>query len=686
MSVGDTVSESAMTASPWKPGGTSARSSGLAITEVVVAAVALALLSVCLSFIMGRDRNWDYFNYHGYAAFDPFGHRLAQDHFPAGVQGYLNRLAYLPLSLMDAAGWHSAVTGSVMAAVQSLNLLFLYLISRELTTGLLRPRFVAVTLTALGAATNVYWLQVGSTFVDPMTTPPVMAAVWLMLRRSDLRTWLAAGALVGISVALKLTNAPFAAGLIAAALVVQPGIAKRSHQFAAACLGAFIGFVLLYGHWGWRLFELHGSPVFPVFNNIFRSPDFIEEAIAFNRFIPSSLSDLLAFPFLMAQHRSWIYSEAVSPDLRPSVLAVVALLGAVALGARPILQSVRGSIRTPDQAPAGRRRLVLFFVVSVAGWLATSANGRYATPIVLLLGPLIFVSGSQLLGGRRAAMLCLALLPVQGLVLYDAGNPRWAAAAWTSTWLPITVPAQLKKDPQLFLSTSTSSESYLAAHVHPESVFVNPIGLMSIKTGGPGWDRLMALRDQFVGRTKVLFAIGVSGIDAEAREKRVATMNGAIDRLGLELDAPGCDFLTVDEPQKDALPLLWVRNDRRPPESREVAVCDAKAKTPSTELAALRSEAEKILDAFESKCPGVFAPRGVQVEGAGRYWSRLYGKFDLVIVLDSQGPISFRMERQATEVVIGNTKTWQQDLERFDCRLPHDGSRGLATLGGDATR
>jgi hypothetical protein len=658
----------------------------LSMAELLLAGWLCAALAVGLSYAMGRDLNWDYFNYHGYAAFDVFGRRLAQDFFPAGLQGYLNRLPYLPFALMQAAGWHSAAIGAGLAALASLNALFLYLISREFTFTLPRPRTVAATVAMLGAASNVYLQQLGSTFVDPITTIPVMAAVWLLIRQPDLRALVAAGALCGAAVALKLTNAPFAAGLLAAAMLAQPTGQSAARALAASAAGLACGFLLLYGVWGWRLAQLHGSPLFPVFNNLFRSPDFSAQAVVYHRFVPQSLVDALLLPFRMVEQRSYIYVEGVSPDLRPAVMMLLALAAAL-LGAWRWRRGAAGSgtVARPWQRST-QRALAVFFGVSLMGWLMTSSNGRYATPLLLLLAPLIFTTASTLVGVRHASLVCLAVLPIQGLLLIDAGNPRWYPTDWAPQWLPASVPASLKEQPQLYVSVSTSSESYVASLVHPDSVFVNPIGLSPIANGGPGWSRFEAMRDSFAGRTKVLFALPKEA-DAKVRTSRVATMNGAVDRLGLSIDDTKCDLLTFDAPMAGTLRYLWARPDPVEHHTREVLACDAVRVTPSTRLAERRRLAESILDAFERKCPEIFSPNGVQIEGAGTLWSRLYGKFDLTFFVDlDDGQVVYRMQRQAADVIVGQVSTWTKDLERFRCRLPHGGARDLSTLKEDAGR
>lgn len=658
----------------------------LSLAEVLAVLFGLAVLSAMLSYTMGRDLNWDYFNYHGYAVFDMFGTRLDHDFFPAGMQGHLNRLAYLPMALMESAGWHSALTAAVLAVLQSTNLLFLYLIARELSAGVVQPRAQAAVITLLGASSNVFMLQLGSSFVDPLTTPPVMAAVWILLRRTDPKALFGAGILCGAAVALKLTNAPFAAGLLVAAGLCGASISAAAYTMLLAGSGLGLGFALLYAYWGWKLVEVYGSPVFPLFNNLFKAPDFATEAVSFHRFVPQSFLDALSLPFRMAQHESWIYSEVMSPDLRPALLVMLVLALSLATAWRIIHRSHVVSQQDVGLQASGLRRLVVFFCVSLVCWLLTSANGRYATPLLLLLGPLIYIAASRLLEPRSAGMLCLVTLCIQAFMIVDVGNPRWNASDWRAHWLTGSVPAELKAQPHLFLSISPSSESFVAAYVHLESVFVAPIGLHPIPTDGPGWSRFTALRDRYLGRTRILFT-SMPLRTPEALAQRITATNLFIDRLGLTIKPDRCYELVFEEPDPDALHYLWSRDKEKVRMARILYACDAVPATPSTQLASLRAQATKVMDAFERRCPGVFAPHQVQIEGDGQTWIRGYGKFDLFLYVNfAKNMIYYRMERQATNVIIGKVSTWQQDIEQFRCVLPHGGARDISTLNTDANR
>ena len=132
----------------------------------------------------GKDVNWDLLNYHYYVPFQLLAGRLEQDFFAASAQSYLNPVGYLPFYLMVAGGWHSVVVSIVLAAAHSLSIGLLYLIARRLFAHLPpRERTVfSVLATALGAASGVYWMTVGGTFLDPLLVPLMLGGLLLLLR------------------------------------------------------------------------------------------------------------------------------------------------------------------------------------------------------------------------------------------------------------------------------------------------------------------------------------------------------------------------------------------------------------------------------------------------------------------------------------------------------------------------
>jgi hypothetical protein len=575
---------------------------------------------------------------------------------------------------MQALGWPAALIASTLAAIQSLNLVFLYLIARQLL-GVPAPRpLVVLAATVLGGATATLWTQAGSSFVDATLSPLVMAALWLLLRQPGWTGLACAGLLAGAATGLKWTLVPYAVALCLAPAGLPGGARLRLQRVAWVGAAAAAGFLLAYAPWGWRLHQEFGSPVFPLFNTLFQAADYPLQSDEYRRFVPDSLSALLAFPFRMALHEGWVYTEVGSPDLRPAlavVLGAAALLGVLVarLGWRVPEQRPDAADAAPDPGAAGRAWvLAIFFFASLLLWLKTSSNGRYATPTFLLLGPIVWLLCERVAGVRAGRTLGLLVLCLQLLHVAHASGFRWNGQPWSKEMLAVELPRSLVERPVLLVSVGLPSESYLAAHLHPQSAFTNPIGFYSLPTGGPGWARFVTLRDRWAGRTHIVFKTAREGELVGAAHFQA--IDDFVDRLGLSLEPGSCEPILVN---------------REAGNLRRLAACAARPKPePDAELTQRREIVQRITDALHARCPRYFQPAAPQVEGLREEWSRRYVRHDLLVYVNfPEDYISFRQENQGVAVAIGKVSTWEHDIERFVCRLPHGGRRDASTLAGE---
>lgn len=642
--------------------------------ELALVGAAALVLTVGMALLMGRDLNWDFLNYHAYAAHLTQVDRLSQDYFPAGLQGYLNPLPYLPMAVMQALGWPAALIASVVAAIQSLNLVFLYLIARQLLAASAPRPLVVLAAAVLGGATATLWTQAGSSFVDATLAPLVLAALWLLLRQPGWIGLVVAGLLAGAGPGLKWTLVPYAVALCAAAAGLPGGPALRLRRLLVVGVAAAAGFLITYAPWGWRLYQEFGSPVFPLFNSLFQAADYPLLSDEYRRFVPDTWTALLAFPFRMALHEGWVYTEVGAPDLRP---ALVIVLGAAALVAmlvarlRPRRQAQPAASGAAVLEPTAQGRLwvlAIFFAVSLLLWLKTSSNGRYAAPTFLLLGPIVWLLCERVAGVRAGRTLGLLAMCLQLVHVSHASGFRWNGQPWSPQMLAVDLPRSLVERPVLLVSVGLPSESYLAIHAHPQSAFTNPIGLYSVPTGGPGWARFVALRDRWAGRTHVVFKTGLKGELVGAEHFRA--IDDLVDRLGLSLEPGSCEGIVVNAEAGDR---------------RRLAACAARPKPePDAELARRRELVRRITDALHARCPRYFQPAAPQVEGLRQEWSRRYVRHDLLVHVNfPEDYIGYRQENQGVAIPIGRVSTWQRDVEDFACRLPHDGRRDASTLVGD---
>lgn len=632
---------------------------------------------------IGMSLPIDYFIYHDYAALQMGQHRLAQDLFPASIQTYLNPTGFGLLEAMLRAQWPSWWISLAFATLHSLNGLFVFLVCHALAQGRTPgARRVLWVGGFIGATGPMLLSVVGTTFLDPLTSVPLLAALWLLMRPATrLRGVLLAAFLAGAGTGLKLSNLPFALAL--AVLVVLHGgggMKAMALRAGSGALAMWAGVLATHGWWSWQLWQRFGNPMFPLFNGVFESPWAPLDSLVWPRFAPHDLLDALAFPFRMALPVPWVYSEAIAPDLFPGAVVVLALAaGGVALWRRR-----RGAPALPAATvvDGGAERLFwIYMACAWLVWLATSGNGRYALPLLLLTGVATALLALRALDEKRALAVCVLLALLQTGNLSIASAVRWSSGQWTRHWITMDVPARLRAEPMLYLSADGVVKSALARQVHPDSVFVQLVGA-TYSVPGDGatgaWVREAIARHP--GRIRAVFAAPPEVKDHAAGFAAYIDMLGrTLDRIGLAVDASDCERIPVNG-QPAAGPNFNKRLAR--PAKENLWTCGAHAITPSPRMAMDRARADRTFADLEARCPKLYRPAGVQTEGDGRIWTRVYPMHDALIVTVNQGDgvVSQRLFGQGARQQVGALGTWAADVARYDCSLPLGGIRGAPSL------
>ena len=159
-----------------------------------------------------------------------------------------------------------------------------------------------------------------------------------------------------------------------------------------------------------------------------------------SRFSPNSLLDAVTLPFAMVQFRSNVYVEAIAPDLRPAIFVVALVCLAMAILLRWLHQKGNGpfSVSTGLRIQAVAKQntwiavsILLATALTMALWIASSANGRYGLLPITLCAPAIVAAAILLLRSRRA-QLALVGAALAGQVLF------FTTANLDHTWTQLT--------------------------------------------------------------------------------------------------------------------------------------------------------------------------------------------------------------------------------------------------------
>lgn len=456
------------------------------------ALIASALFGAAVSYFSGQDVNWDWRNYHDYAAWALWNDRYDTDVAPSGIQTFLNPIPYIPgYYLMNVVP--SPFGHLTLGAIHGLNLFLVYALARVVFADQSRRLALTFSLIAvvISASGPIFRSEIGTSFIDVLTSLLILAGLCVCLRDHSNRLWVIAlaGASIGLAVGLKLTNAPFA---IAAAAVCALHARPVGSVVALAVGGAGAGLVST-GAWTITLWIEYANPLFPHFNAIFGSFEAHPQSISDDRFKADGLSEALAYPWLWlaGQHPT---SEVAFRDARFALLYVI---GAAFAGAW--LQ--RREILRPADA-----RLIIFVVISYVIWMYLFSIHRYMVVLELISGPLIVLLLARMLPTRYAAVAASAA----GLAIVVWSEPaNWGRTPWSDPYLGPQIPAEIMAQEDAAFVMVTKPLGYVARHL-PESARLINISDPDIPIEKPG-TILFERAIRIITESDSAWSIGIEG-------------------------------------------------------------------------------------------------------------------------------------------------------------------------------
>jgi hypothetical protein len=465
------------------------------VPEAPISRVPFVHLLLCLTpfafgasiLWFGQDISWDLRNNHFYNPFaflnDRMGHDIAVSH----VATYYNPLFYIPFYCAVASLPPKAV-GFLLGFIPGLNVFPIFGITRRMID-LGHPSKTAwfclgITLVAMLGAINL--AEIGTSFGDNIVSLPVMVALWLIVRfRGRLCTsvgsgWpvaAAAGVLAGSALGLKLPFAIYSVGLCAAFFGLAAPFGQRFALAFIFGLGVLAGTALTGGFWLLEMWQRFQNPLFPYFNEFFKSPWGAAGSYRDERFIPKNPAMWLLFPFWFTLDPNQV-SETAFRDWRFPLLYVLLL----ALLVVAVRRRMRGS--GCAAAPAGEsaaramtRFFVVFMVVSFFLWMKMFAVYRYAVVCEFLVPLTVFLVLETLLRDPRrrlrTALACMLLL----LVTLDPGH--WGRRPWTSDYFDVRLPGLASQPDALVIVTGHDPIAYMIPFFPPQVRFLRIQGYMT---------------------------------------------------------------------------------------------------------------------------------------------------------------------------------------------------------------
>lgn len=430
----------------------------------------LILLFLMLGFALyaarlGSDASWDLRNYHLYDPFALLHHKFGFDIVPAQEQTFLApQLDLIGYGVRYVLNSSPTLLNAVMSIPTAVATFLAVLITLLFLPPTIPGRLPLALIVALLGATGAAGLPTLATSSSE-SIPACFSLAGLLLvlladtaRRPALQLSLA-GVLFGLAAGFKLTSLPFCIGGATAVLLSPLPSALKLRAFLGFAVMGVVGTALLAAPWWIVLAARYHNPLFPFFNQIFHSPDYLPLAMGDERFKPQGLLQAVFYPFYWAFSATPRVTEVPMRDPRFAVASVMIVGTLWRLVARS---------REIDRKPA---IFLGFFAVSYLLWEKEFSIFRYLATIELISATAFIVAWRTFDPlSRRPALAWIGTLGLAVLCFTVTIYPDWGRAAPSPRAVNVVAPPLPRN--ALVILLDGAPMAYVAAFESPSIRFV----------------------------------------------------------------------------------------------------------------------------------------------------------------------------------------------------------------------
>jgi hypothetical protein len=448
--------------------------------------------------LLGKDTSWDFRNYHWYAPYALLNHRMGIDVVVAHQASYYNPYLDVPFYWL-ATHTRAWIALAVMGAAQGANTIPLYLIARSalrLNVSASDIKIMAGVLAHLGLVGALTLTEFGTTYYDNVMSVFVLTGLAiLVVKRDALRegplakvatTSAAAGFITGMAMGLKLPEMPFCVGFAAALLALGGSWKHQLTRLTAGGIAGLIAFLIFSAPWMLYIYQLTGNPLFPYFNDYWKSPLALAAPYRDLRFVPAFRPwwQQLFFPILFTL--DWHVADDLGyQDIRVMVAYLLVIAAA-------FVWLFRRESRDPLIEKRTTAILFAFFAASYLVWLKFFAIYRY---IILyeMLAPLLIIAAVGLLPlTRRRRYLALGGLCAACLLV--ARSDFLERAPVEDPYVQVALPPIPKPDKTMVVMTGDAPLGFIATTLPPQIPVLRIDGWMVQPRDGSGLTNSMKHR------------------------------------------------------------------------------------------------------------------------------------------------------------------------------------------------
>lgn len=407
------------------------------------AAIIVPIFFGIVSVLLGADTNWDLQNYHLYNAYAFLHGKLDIDLAPAGFQTYFNPMLDVPFFL---AMEHlpPRLAGFLMGALHGLNFVLLLGICRIALPRLTAQErtYIPTLLTVAGVLTANFLSEVGSSMGDDTTALFCLGSILVVLaaygrvESNQQIRWtfsLVAGLLMGMSVGLKLTNAPYAVAVCLALLVFPFSWMSRIKLAFLFGIGVLAGIALMNGYWFYTMWVKFGNPLFPQFNNVFQNPLAASVAVGDTSWLPKTFWQQILWPFIISADAQ----KVGQINIRQIIWAIAYFL-LICFAAKMLYLKLRGNKLATLMTM--ERFVIVVVAVGFLIWMKLFSIYRYMVPMDLLAPLAVFILCKAVfpyVWAKRVAGVSLTI----AVLIVLSGTRTWWHEPWGENLLHAEIPA-----------------------------------------------------------------------------------------------------------------------------------------------------------------------------------------------------------------------------------------------------
>jgi hypothetical protein len=451
------------------------------LTAREYAFLGLALLFwAAFVIVLGKDTSWDFRNYHWYAPYALLNHRMGVDVAVAHQASWYNPYLDIPFYWL-ATHTRAWIALGVLGAAQGANIVPLYLMARSALRVNVAPadiKIMAGALSLLGLVGALTLTEFGTTYYDNVMSVFVLTGLAiLVLKRDTLRQGplgkaaaisAGAGLITGLAMGLKLPEMPFCVGFAAGLIALGGSWKHQAVRLLAGGLAGVIGCLIFSGPWLLHMYQLTGNPLFPYFNDYWKSPLALAAPYRDLRFLPAHFWRQLFFPILFTL--DWHVADDLGyQDIR----VMLAYLLVIAAG---ILWLARRESRDSLIEKRSAAILFAFFGASYFAWLKFFAIYRY---IILyeMLAPLLIIGAVGLLPLSRRTRY-LALGGLCAACLLTARSDFLERAPVEDPYIEAALPPIPHPDKTMVVMTGDAPMGFIATTLPPQIAVLRIDGWM----------------------------------------------------------------------------------------------------------------------------------------------------------------------------------------------------------------